>query len=90
MLSIRYKNLSAFATVGCGVFLQAGNGHCHLVRQATFLVPRQLAQPNEITHAITGCEVLVFEPSMLWTANRIGRRGAHEAPVENAVGEVST
>ncbi len=31
---------STFATVGCGVFLQAGDGHGHLVRQAPFLGPR--------------------------------------------------
>ena len=36
------KNL-AFATVGCGVFLQAGDGHGHLVRQTPFLFARDLA-----------------------------------------------
>jgi hypothetical protein len=83
------------------VFLQAGDGHCHAVRQAAFLVlfgsrraadPRPCAQANvsrataaskKVAQTVAGYEVLVFEPSMLWTANRIGREGAHEAPVEN-------
>ncbi len=34
---------STFATVGCGVFLQAGDGHGHLVRQAPFLLAREFA-----------------------------------------------
>ena len=59
--------LLAFATVTCNVFLKAGDGHSHLVRQASFLLPREFAQPHLASHAITGLEVLVFEPSMLWT-----------------------
>jgi hypothetical protein len=65
------------------VFLQAGDGHSQVVRQASFLLAREFAQPKQIAHAITSLLELTFEPSMLRTANRIGRRGAHEAPVEN-------
>jgi hypothetical protein len=75
--------LLTFATVGCQVFLQAGDGHCHIVCQAAFLESGQSAQANQVAHSIAGCEVLVFEPSMLWTRDSVGREGAHEAPVEN-------
>jgi len=34
----------AFATVSCKVFLQAGYGHGHLVRQGSFLATRELPQ----------------------------------------------
>jgi hypothetical protein len=81
--------LLTFATVCCQVFLQAGNGHCHVVRQAAFLESGQNAQANQVAQAIAGCEVLVFEPSMLWTRDSVGREGAHEAPVENVAEENS-
>ena len=45
--------LLAFATVTCNVFLKAGDGHSHLVRQASFLLPREFAQPHLASHAIT-------------------------------------
>ncbi len=35
----------AFAAVGCGVVLQADNGHSHLVRQATILFAGELPYP---------------------------------------------
>jgi hypothetical protein len=78
--------------VSCDVFLQAGDGHRHFVRQAPFLLPRdpalsrvsRLAAVSEkAAHAITGLLELTFEPSMLWTRYRQGREGTHEAPVEN-------
>jgi hypothetical protein len=37
--------------------------------------------------AITGFLELAFEPIMLGTANRMGRSGAHQAPVENVDGK---
>jgi hypothetical protein len=77
------------ATVRRDVFLQAGNGHGHLVRQAPFLFPCQLAPTDQTSHAVTGFLELTFEPSMLWTTNRMGRKRAHPAPVENVEGEVS-
>jgi len=69
--------------VNCDVFLQAGDDHGHLVRQASFLLARELSQAKQAAHAITGFLELTFEPSMLWTTDSIGRRGAHQAPVEN-------
>jgi hypothetical protein len=78
-----YINRSTFATVGCDVFLQAGYGHCHLVRQVSFLLPRELPQAEQAAHAITAFLELSFEPSMLWATHSIGRREAHQAPVEN-------
>jgi hypothetical protein len=86
---LRRRPLQTFATVGCQVFLQAGDGHGHFVRQAPFLESRELSQAHQATHAIADCEVLVFEPSMLWTRDSIGREGAHEAPVENVEGKVA-
>src|SRR6266403_5856338 len=80
------------ATVSCNVFLQAGDGHRHFVRQAPFLLPRELALSRvrrppatrkKAAHAITSFLELTFEPSMLWTRYRQGREGTHEAPVEN-------
>jgi hypothetical protein len=38
-----YINRSTFATVCCDVFLQAGYGHGHLVRQGSFLGAREFA-----------------------------------------------
>src|SRR6266853_3982450 len=67
----------------CAMFLQAGYGHGHLVRQGSLLGARELSQAEQAAHAITGLLKLPFEPSMLWTAASIGRRGAHRAPVEN-------
>ena len=77
------ENRSAFATVCGDMFLQAGYGHGHFVRQGSLLGARELPQAEQATHAITGLLKLPFEPSMLWTADSIGRRGAHQAPVEN-------
>jgi hypothetical protein len=65
------------------MFLQAGYGHGHVVRQGSLLGARELPQAEQAAHAITGLLKLPFEPSMLWTADSIGRRGAHRAPVEN-------
>jgi hypothetical protein len=65
------------------MFLQAGYGHGHFVRQGSLLGARELPQAEQAAHAITGLLKLPFEPSMLWTADSIGRRGAHRAPVEN-------
>jgi hypothetical protein len=74
------------------VFLQAGDGHRHFVRQTPLLLPRELALPKvdhivagrqKTAQAITGFLELTFEPSMLWTGYRQGREGTHEAPVEN-------
>jgi hypothetical protein len=65
------------------MFLQAGYGHGHFVRQGALLGARELSQAEQAAHAITGLLKLPFEPSMLWTTDRIGRRGAHRAPVEN-------
>jgi hypothetical protein len=65
------------------MFLQAGYGHGHFVRQGSLLGARELSQAEQAAHAITGLLKLPFEPSMLWTADSIGRRGAHRAPVEN-------
>src|SRR6266478_3480328 len=65
------------------MFLQAGYGHGHVVRQGSLLGARELPQAEQAAHAITGLLELPFEPSMLWTADSIGRRGAHRAPVEN-------
>jgi hypothetical protein len=87
--ALEQGRLPAFATMGCKVFLQAGDGHGHLVRQGSFLSAREFAQAKQITHAITRFLELTFEPSMVWAAPSIGRRGAHKAPVENAEGESS-
>jgi hypothetical protein len=93
------QNSSPFATVSCDVFLQAGYGHGHLVRQGTFLgahkspqakVSRFAPANQKIAHAITGFLELTFEPSTLRATDRIGRRGAHQAPVENVEKESST
>jgi hypothetical protein len=65
------------------MFLQTGYGHGHLVRQGSLLGARELSQAEQAAHAITGLLKLSFEPSMLWTADSIGRGGAHRAPVEN-------
>ena len=65
------------------MFLQAGYGHGHFVRQGSLLGARELPQAGQAAHAITGLLKLPFEPSMLWTADSIGRREAHRAPVEN-------
>ena len=74
------------------MFLKAGYGHGHLVRQGSFLRARELPQAEQAAHAITGFLELPFEPSMLFalrsgeaadTAYSTGRRGAHQAPVEN-------
>ena len=65
------------------MFLQAGYGHGHFVRQGSLLGARELPQAEQAAHAITGLLKLPFEPSMLWTADSTGRRGAHRAPVEN-------
>jgi hypothetical protein len=71
------------------VFLDAGNGHRHCVRQATLLATGQSAQPGKIAQAVTSRSEFLFEPSMLRTLHKPGRRGAHGAPVENAEEEVS-
>jgi len=92
------ENHSTLATVSCNVFLQAGDGHRHFVRQAPFLLPRELALSRvsrlaavseKAAHAITGFLELTFEPSMLGTRYRQGREGTHEAPVENIEEESS-
>jgi len=59
--------------VNRNVFLQARDGHCHVVGQAPLLVSRQGAAAKQIPQAIAGCEVLFFEPSMLRAADCIGR-----------------
>jgi hypothetical protein len=82
-------HLPTLATMRRDVLLQAGNGHGHMVRQAPFLFPCQLAPTDQTSHAVTGFLELTFEPSMLWTTNRMGRKGAHPAPVENVAGEVT-
>jgi hypothetical protein len=72
------------------MFLQAGYGHGHFVRQGSLLGARELPQAEQAAHAITGLLKLPFEPSMLWTADSIGRRGAHRAPVENVEEQCSS
>jgi hypothetical protein len=72
------------------MFLQAGYGHGHFVRQGSLLGARELPQAEQAAHAITGFLKLPFEPSMLWTADSIGRRGAHRAPVENVEEQCSS
>jgi len=73
------RSLLPFATVSGNVLLQAGDGHGHFVRQAAFLLPRESTQAKQITHAVTGLLELAFEPSMLRTANRIGREREHSS-----------
>ena len=77
------QKTSTFATVRRDVFLQAGYGHGHFIRQGPLLGAREFPQVKQVTHAITGLLELAFEPSMLWAADSIGRRRAHQAPVEN-------
>src|SRR5262249_38406207 len=72
------------------MILQASNGHGHFIGQPPLLAPRQFPRPPHTPHAIACCVVFLFEPSMLRTRDSKGRRRAHEAPVENAVGENST
>jgi len=52
--------------VSRNVFLKAGYGHGHLVRQGSFLRARELPQAEQAAHAITGFLELPFEPSMLF------------------------
>jgi hypothetical protein len=75
--------------VGSDVFLQAGDGHGHLIRQAPLLEARELPTAKQISHAAASLLELTFEPSMLRAADSIGREGAHEAPVENTEEEGS-
>jgi hypothetical protein len=73
----------AFATVLGDVLLQAGDGHSHLLRQLALLGARQMPEANKGPHPVARFEELSFEPSMFRASYRQGRKGAHEAPVEN-------
>src|SRR4029077_1353738 len=81
--------LAALATVLGQMLLQAGDGHGHLIRQLPFFGGREFAEPHEVSHSVTRLLELAFEPSMFRAANCQGRRGAHQAPVENAEEENS-
>jgi hypothetical protein len=83
----------ALATVLGNVLLQAGDGHCHAIRQVALHSARKLPKPIQIPHVsclpaankqIARFKELPFEPSMFGTSYAQRRVGAHCAPVENA------
>jgi hypothetical protein len=71
------------------MLFQPSDGYGQFIGQPPLFDPRQFPQPPQTSHPIAGRLVLFFEPSMLRTRDSTGRRGAHEAPVENVAGESS-
>jgi hypothetical protein len=64
------------------MFLQAGDGHRHIIGQSPMIEFGHLLQAQQISQSISSRGVLLFEPSTLRAMHGCGRGGAHEAPVE--------